>query len=802
MTICKTCGEPLPVTFSECPLCSGSWECRELRLPPLPLEDARLHLADWPAGLPQPALLAIEAGEDGLRVRLFTQWGASSSPAAGWAAATRQQSRWAERPPGLPETGPLYALSSPDILPVFASTTGDPFLAIGSTLQSLARMGKRPVTLVLAIHGREDRLQARLRTLFAYATGTEKGVEDDTPNPWHLRLRLWQTTMAAGACTAALGAAAFGPGWIAPAAAVVAVGGGGLLGLAGFLGTQHWMQLRSLPQQVVEPRMEGVLLKISVAIATDDPGSLKLLAGNQQWEHLTRLWPDMRRFAFPARTADIVSLICPPEYGEGSGLFDPGTVQEIPTPAPSKEIQTAPLKIGVSPANGAHIGIDSAGHTLIVGGSRSGKSSAVFKLLLEMLADPVSGPGLFLVDPHGSLADGFLHSIDLLPENARAVAIDRLRVVTPQPDAIVPLNPLVLQDFNWAGNALMQAGRRIWVDFWGPRMQSALLGLARLVHAWNLANPEAGMGLMHTVFAAYHPEWRAGARALLSGGQQAGAEALEVLLGQDPASGRANRQWVTEVVSPIVSKLMALELSPWLHAALHQNGFVDMEGWVRDQNWIVLRLPSGAIGSEGTRLLAGIVYNIFEAAFRKVTAHSPVPFNFVIDEVQEIGGAMALESLLSEGGKFGARMFILAQSLSLLRQIEGFGPVVQALLANTSAQLFFSPDPDDTEIIRTMLNLPARYGSTTSDIPTLQAWLRARLGGRWQPPTLVQVNPLIEADPDRVQHVINDVVHAHPDSYVQGKHPHANIQPFMEDFSAEFSSQSGLKESDARKLGW
>jgi hypothetical protein len=171
------------------------------------------------------------------------------------------------------------------------------------------------------------------------------------------------------------------------------------------------------------------------------------------------------------------------------------------------------------------------------------------------------------------------------------------------------------------------------------------------------------------------------------------------------------------------------------------------------------------MGREGVRLAAGVVYNVFEAVFRRATLTQQVPFYFVIDEAQEMGAGMRLEAMLSEGAKFGARLFVLAQSLSLLRRLEGFEPVVQALLANTSTQAFFSPDPEDADLIRAVLSATSRYGPTTLDLPTRQAWLRARLGGRWQPPALVEVEPLRPGDPGRVQAFIREVIAAHPEDY-------------------------------------
>ena len=57
---------------------------------------------------------------------------------------------------------------------------------------------------------------------------------------------------------------------------------------------------------------------------------------------------------------------------------------------------------------------------------------------------------------------------------------------------------------------------------------------------------------------------------------------LDALLGQgkeDP--NKFNQTWVTEVISPVISKVNTLELSPWLFAAMHQNTFADVETWIK-----------------------------------------------------------------------------------------------------------------------------------------------------------------------------------------------------------------------------
>jgi hypothetical protein len=384
-----------------------------------------------------------------------------------------------------------------------------------------------------------------------------------------------------------------------------------------------------------------------------------------------------------------------------------------------------------------------------------------------LIARGEEAPGIFLVDPHLSLADAFLDAIAQLPPSQREAAIRRLRIITPDQPQVVPLNLLAVPDFTWAGNAIVQIGRRIWDDYWGPRMQAALLGLFRLAHIWNQHHPEDGLGLLHVVFMAFNKDWRHKAMSLLPPGERMGALALDALLGQAGNDGSNWSQgWVTEVISPVLSKVMALELSPWLFSAMHQERFVDLNKWIEERAWIVLRLPSGEMGREGARLTASVLYNVFDAAYRRATLEKPVPFYFIVDEAQEIGAGMRLESMLAEGAKFGARMFVLAQSLSMMRKVEGMEPVVQALLANTSTQIFFSPDPEDADMIRAALSSTVRYGNMTLDLPSLQCWLRARVGGHWQPPTLAQIQPLPRADGARVRALIQEVIANHPGDYL------------------------------------
>lgn len=762
--ICIHCGFEFASGPQDCPLCNGQWQGWELLFAPHALDDLRAQVMSWIGQLPFPSVVEWIASPNGLRVRLYLPPHLAEGVVQVWAAMTGQHSRW--RKLGTVDLrGAGYALHPSNRLPslIASAKDSDPMLAIGSRLISAAREGQE-VSLRLWLLGNEGQLQEKLRELSSYSYGTEGGVENKTPNSWGLHLDFLRAGLFTGIITAGISGGILFAGWFNPLPISLIVIAGCAISIASAWGIRSWLEWRSIPKEILEKRIQEPLLKIAMTLST--PMDLPLMAGEQSWKLLDNGWPEIRKHGFPLPAGELSGLIAPLQMGEGSGLLDRAVWQEVPAPPPSQPLLEAGFKIGQSVATGEMVGVDPDGHGLATGGSRSGKSSFVYSMLEQLIARGDDAPGIFLVDPHVSLADAFLDAIAQLPEEQRLKAIKRLRIITPDQPQVIPLNLLAVPEFTWAGNAIVQIGRRIWDDYWGPRMQAALLGLFRIAHVWNQNHPEAGLGLLHVVFMAFNKTWRHKAMALLPPGERMGALALDALLGQTGEGDKWSQGWVTEVISPVLSKVMALELSPWLFSAMHQERFVDMNKWIEEKAWIVLRLPSGEMGREGARLTAGVLYNVFDAAYRRATLEKPVPFYFIVDEAQEIGSGMRLESMLAEGAKFGARMFVLAQSLSMMRKVEGMEPVVQAMLANTSTQMFFSPDPEDADLIRATLSSTVRYGNMTLDLPSLQCWLRARIGGRWQPPTLTQIKPLPRADASRVKALIEEVIASHPEDYL------------------------------------
>lgn len=754
----------------------------DLHAAPIVQPDLRAKFASWLRGLTFPITLELVADPDGTWVRTR---GERLHGINSFSALTSYAFRWVPVTKELSAPDRVWVLDAQSDFPTMEETKCDPFLTWGDRLRDAAAAIDGEVALRFTVVTEDPELQSKLRSLSAYNYGTSVGVDDDEPNPWALRLKILRATMIIGAGLAGITAGAAVAGWLPWPIGVVTVLAGVVFFLIGLEGWRRWLRLRNVPREILEGLAAGPVLHTRLAVTMRREEGIT--NGDQILDEfftrkafplsgpidLVPVEPSVldstavEAYTTPLTADDLAPVLAPAESGNPASTLHPDVQLAVPSPPPSRALREARFQIGHAIAGGERVGIDPDGHGLIVGGSGSGKSSLVYGLLEQLLEDD-DPPGLFLIDPHVSLADAFLTAVHELPPERRKEAIQRLRIITPDQPEVVPLNLLAVPDFTWAGNTLVQVGNRIWTKYWGPRMQSALLGLFRLGQAWNMEHANQRLSLFHLVFAAFNTEWRDKATDYLPPASRMGSLALRALLGDySGARGAWQQSWITEVLSPIISKLMALEFAPWLFHAMHQPDFVDLEQAIEEKAWIILRIPSRELGAEGSQLLSAAVYNIWEAAFRRTaTPEKPIPYFVIVDEAQHIASGMQLETLLSEGTKFGARVFVLTQSLARMRQIEGFEQVVQALLANTSTQAFFSPDTDDKETIRDILSSKLRYGDMTLDLERLEFWLRARINGRWEPPVLTRGKPLAYAASSVVDSVIREVIAEHPSFYV------------------------------------
>jgi hypothetical protein len=264
-----------------------------------------------------------------------------------------------------------------------------------------------------------------------------------------------------------------------------------MITVAGVRGLFYWMQWRSTPKEILQGRVSDTIFKTTITAYGNLPSDLSLVSGHPRWSNLEREWPAVTRLNMPLPSMEIASVIAPPELGEGSGVFARNVMQDTPEPPESESLQNnlGGLPIGTAVATGNMVKINPDGHAIATGGSGTGKTSFAYNVLEQLIQMGDDAPGILLVDPHLSLSDAFLQAIVELPEEQRKKAIKRLRIISPDQAEVVPLNLLTLPEYAWAANTLIQIGKRLWEDYWGPRMQAVLIGLFRLAHTKNRSRP-------------------------------------------------------------------------------------------------------------------------------------------------------------------------------------------------------------------------------------------------------------------------------------------------------------------------
>ena len=111
---------------------------------------------------------------------------------------------------------------------------------------------------------------------------------------------------------------------------------------------------------------------------------------------------------------------------------------------------------------------DRGGHMYIVGKTGTGKSTLIENMVI---ADIMAGNGLALIDPHGDLADSILGHV---PEGRVKDVIYFNPADIEYPIAFNPLETIHPDYHHLVASGLLSVFKKIWADFWGPRLEHIL----------------------------------------------------------------------------------------------------------------------------------------------------------------------------------------------------------------------------------------------------------------------------------------------------------------------------------------
>ena len=288
--------------------------------------------------------------------------------------------------------------------------------------------------------------------------------------------------------------------------------------------------------------------------------------------------------------------------------------------------------------------IDRLGHIYCIGKTGVGKST----LLLNMaISDINRGKGIAIIDPHGDVAETILSHI---PEER----IQDVIYFNPADDAF-PIKFNLLKGIHPNHHHIVVSGligtfKKIWVDFWGPRMEHILrFSLFTLLQYPNATLLDIQPLLTDKEFRSH---------------------VLSYVTNKDLLSFWYNEfekyspALKAEATAPILNKLGIFLAHKQLKNIIgsKQNGF-QMQNVLDSSKILVCNLSKGIIGEDASQLLGSMLVTSIQLAAlsrAKYTQQERIPFYLYVDEMQTFI-SLSFVDILAEARKYGLGLFLTHQ---------------------------------------------------------------------------------------------------------------------------------------------
>jgi len=290
------------------------------------------------------------------------------------------------------------------------------------------------------------------------------------------------------------------------------------------------------------------------------------------------------------------------------------------------------------------------GHVYIVGKTGTGKST----LIANMIASDIArGQGAALIDPHGDLAEAVL---DLVPKERVADVVSFNPADLDFPLAFNPLEKLHPDKCHLVASGLISAFKKIWSEFWGPRMEHIL----RYAILALLEYPQST--LLDVPPTLIDKDFRA---KVLETVNNPGVRNFWLLEFE-----KYNAWLRTEAIAPIQNKIGQFLATPLLRNIVGQaKSSFDIRKIMDEGKIIIANLAKGKIGEDACSLLGSmLVTQIQLAALGRadLADEQRTPFYLFIDEIHSFL-TLSFADIFSEARKYGLN---LAMSHQYIEQLD------------------------------------------------------------------------------------------------------------------------------------
>jgi hypothetical protein len=444
-------------------------------------------------------------------------------------------------------------------------------------------------------------------------------------------------------------------------------------------------------------------------------------------------------------------------WGDGAQLLRRVLAPQL---LPLPEDVAEGVLIGTSTHQGRTIGVRlptsaMARNKLFVARTRRGKTTLMLHLARAACRLPGRGEGedmpgvwrpderraLIFIDPHG---DAVARLLGVMPRER----IEDVVYLDMGDETRVPGWNLLDTRMGFSTQLLvesfLQAGRRIWSDYWGPRMEDVLRHVVwTLVEANRQRRPEEQYTILDIQAAIILRRFQAQLRQYI-------VDIPTLRMWWYGYYDELHRRQRLEIVNPVLTKIQRFAANdavrPIVSRPSSTINFIDL---ISRGGILLVNLPGGSIGADNTGFLGSLLLTYIEQAIIKQQRLPPAQRPLVsclIDECQAI--PFPYEKLLSQLVKMGADFTLVTQSLA---QMEAIDPLLlDATLANIDTLAVFQTSGRDARKLVWELGDKRVEPADIVNLPEHSCLLKTQRDGTPLPVMRVDLMDVEKPDEDRV----------------------------------------------------
>jgi hypothetical protein len=318
-----------------------------------------------------------------------------------------------------------------------------------------------------------------------------------------------------------------------------------------------------------------------------------------------------------------------------------------------------------------------SGHIYILGKTGTGKST----LIQNMIASDIKrGHGLALLDPHGDLAEAVL---DLVPKRR----INDVFYFNPAdldfPIAFNPLEKTGPDKRHLIASGLISAFKKIWAEFWGPRMEHILRHCILAL----LEYPDSTLLDLPPMLT--DKDFRS---RVLQKVSNPGVRDFWLLEFE-----KYSPWFRSEAVSPILNKIGQFLATPLIRNIVGQSkSSFDLRSVMDEGKILIANLAKGKIGEDNCSLLGSMLVTKLQLAAlsrAEMPEHKRTHFHLFIDEIHSFL-TLSFADSLSEARKYGLYLVLSHQYIEQLDE-----KIRAAIFGNAGTLISFRVGAEDAKYL-------------------------------------------------------------------------------------------------------